>query len=440
MAAAAPANERQLTFSPKGHDLDHNDNFSPDGSILVYDTRETVGPGIEHGETIEKVDIATGVETVLYRPEAIVTGARPAPGIGAVSHSPVAYEVLFIHGPPVTTLGTRGPYGKPNRTGASVPTDGSGTVTWVDHRDIATDRDTLPGAHRGGTHRHEYSADGSRIGFTYDDFLLTNYERSIGYLEPHPDAPEGATHYFALLVPVAPKGTAKAGEIERAWGDSWVGAKGEQRVFIGQVRSANGEDFERAVFMIDVPRSVDITTADAGSATRFPSPPKGVSIRRLTDANTMPGFEPDGILRGSLDGKWIVVTWKPVAAEAGPYEVTVMPAAGGYDISGTAQPLAPAITRLPEQTSTSVRWHPSKNIVFYVDENNGIAAWHVDTGDIDRIVPGDDGPERSRPTVSPDGTQIAYNKAVPTKDAGGNLVQNYEGKDFFQIFIADTGL
>jgi hypothetical protein len=35
---AAPAAERQLTFSAISKALDNNDNFSPDGQFLVYET------------------------------------------------------------------------------------------------------------------------------------------------------------------------------------------------------------------------------------------------------------------------------------------------------------------------------------------------------------------------------------------------------------------
>jgi len=180
-AASGLCEERQITASAKNHELDNNDNFSPDGRFLCYDTRETVGPGIDNGQTIEMVEIDTGQETVLYKPAASVIGSRPAPGIGAVSFSPVENQVIFIHGPLVEELGERGPYGKPNRTGAIEPADGTGRVTWPDKRDIAIDRDTQPGAHRGGKHRHEFTLDGRRIGFTYDDFLLPQYGRTIGY-------------------------------------------------------------------------------------------------------------------------------------------------------------------------------------------------------------------------------------------------------------------
>ncbi|HPJ99732.1 MAG TPA: DUF3748 domain-containing protein, partial [Candidatus Hydrogenedentes bacterium] len=192
--------ERQITTSAKNHNLDNNDNFSSDGRFLCYDTRETVGSGIGNGQTIEKVELATGVETILYQPEKTVIGEDAAPGVGAVTFCPVANAVAFIHGPLLDEVPERGYYAKTNRVGAEVIADGSQRRVWLDRRDVATGRDTLPGAHRGGTHRHEYSFDGKRVGFTYDDALLTEYGRTIGMLAPHPQAPEGATHYFALLV------------------------------------------------------------------------------------------------------------------------------------------------------------------------------------------------------------------------------------------------
>ena len=77
--------EHQLTFGAKNYELDgNNDNFSADGRFLCYDTRETFGSGIDRGRTIEKVEIATGRETVLYAPP-FSTNALAAPGLGAVA-------------------------------------------------------------------------------------------------------------------------------------------------------------------------------------------------------------------------------------------------------------------------------------------------------------------------------------------------------------------
>jgi len=182
--------EVQLTDAQQSHWLDNNDNFSPDGRYLCYDTRETVGPGIEHGQTIELLDLTAKRSIIVYKPDNIVMGEAPAPGVGAVSFNPAARELAFIHGPMVDEVPLRGAYGKPNRNGACVRLDGTVverdgalhmlkeghySFSWLDRRDIATDRDILPGAHRGGTHRHEYCRHGTRIGFTYDDFLLPEY-------------------------------------------------------------------------------------------------------------------------------------------------------------------------------------------------------------------------------------------------------------------------
>lgn len=418
---------RQLTFGPQNHDLDNGDNFSPDGRFLVYDIRETVGPGIDNGQGIEKVEIGTGKTTVLYRPPSSVTGSRPAPGIGAGSYSPVEDKVTFIHGPFVEELDRRGPYAKPNRAGATVPGDGSGVLTWADHRDVATDRDTLPGAQRGGTHRHEYSLDGKRIGFTYDDLLMPEYARTIGYMEPNAAAPGGATHYFALLVRPVPKGTSKPGEIEQALGDSWVGPTGAMRAFIGTVRNADGETYEDSLFVVDVPTTVDITTADSGSATRFPSPPKGLTIRRLTHTWA------SGIVRGSHDGSQIAY----YAKDANGVTQVFVIASDGSDLCEDCAKRPIQVTSFPEGAAMGLRWHPSGDYLFCLGGNAVMAVCvkpGPDFGKTKALTDGD-GAERSRLVVSPDGGLVAFNRAVPTKDAAGTVLKNYAGLDFMQIFL-----
>ena len=203
-AGSSHAVERQLTTTQKNHDLDNNDNFSPDGRWICYDTRESLAPGIDNCTSVEAVNVLSSEERVLYTPKNAVLGARPAPGVGAVSFHPKEDSVIFIHGPYLEELGLRGPYGKPNRQGAIVPLDGSGTLHFADCRDTVITRDPLPGAHRGGTHRHEYCADGSVIGFTYDDFLLPQYERTIGCMVPSDKAPKGASHYFMISSGLTP--------------------------------------------------------------------------------------------------------------------------------------------------------------------------------------------------------------------------------------------
>jgi hypothetical protein len=323
----------------------------------------------------------------------------------------------------------RGYYAKPNRTGMEVRADGSGTYVWLDTRDVAKDRDTLPGAHRGGTHRHEYSLDGSRIGFTYDDWLLPQYDRNIGYMEPHPNAPEGATHWFAVLVALTPKGQSKPGEIEKAWSDSWVGRRGLMRAFIGMVRAANGVDYEQSLFVVDIPENVDITTADAGSASRYPSPPKGVTIRRLTQ-----GFA-DGIVRGTSDGGRIAYYSK---AADGTTQVFIIASDGSdKDPNPAKRPIQ--ATHFPKGAEPGVRWHPSGNTIFCTSQG-AIAATCVKPGPLfgkSVFLTPEGGPlERFAMVCSPDGSLLAYNKFVPATDAQGNPLKTYNNLDFAQIFTA----
>ena len=64
--ASVLMNEKQITFSPRTHALDNNDNFSPDGGFLCYDTRGTIyNENLANSKSIEKVEISTGIETIL---------------------------------------------------------------------------------------------------------------------------------------------------------------------------------------------------------------------------------------------------------------------------------------------------------------------------------------------------------------------------------------
>ena len=424
------AEERQITFSPTNHNLDNNDNFSPDSKFLCYDTRNVVGNGIGNCQSIEKVEIATGNETVLYTPPRTIVGEEPAPGVGGPFYSPVEEKVAFIHGPLVEEVEARGPYGKPNRRGMEVHADGSREWVWLDYRDVATSRDTLPGAHRGGTHRHEYSLDGKRIGFTYDDFLLPQFDRTIAYLEPHPDAPGDATHYFALLVPIVPKGTSKAGEIEKAWGDNWVGSQGLMRAFIGKVRAADGESYEQSLFVVDVPADVDITTADSGSAERFPTPPQGLRVRRLTHTWA------DGNTRGSYQGDRIAYLAK---APDGSIQVFLI-ASDGSDRSRDAAKRPIQATHLEDGAAGGLRWHPSGNSIACFSDN-GVAVTCVKPGPLFGrtvfLTPQGDSPKRESLVWSPNGKILAFNKTLPTFDADGKRARNYKGEDLEQIFIVE---
>ena len=422
----------QLTGAAKNHNLDNNDNFSPDNRFLCYDTREMVGPGIGNSQSVEKVDVETGEKTVLYAPEKTIISQEEweaAPGAGAASFNPTANEVVFIHGPFVDEMPVRGFYNKPNRQGAVVPGDGSQRLSWLDCRDVETSRDTLPGAHRGGTHRHEYCLDGSRVGFTYDDFLLPEYGRTIGYLEPNPNAPGDATHWFALLVRVLPRDKAKPGDIVQALGDSWASSTGKVRAFVGTIMENDGS-FAEALFTVTIPDGTDITTADSGSATRYPTPPKGLIIRRLTKTCA------SGIVRGSHDGTRIAYYAKDAN---GVVQLFIVPVEGGEDASDPAMRPAQA-TKLRTGVASGLRWHPEGHTLYCVS-NNGVVSTCVvpgdDFGKSTYLTAQGDGPERLNVVCSWDGKRLAWNQAVPVYDAQGNRQRNYKGEDFMQIFTLD---
>ena len=431
MSHNAFAEERQLTFSCKNHNLDNNDNFSKDGFFLCYDTRGEIGPGLDNSLAIEKVEIASGKETVIYKPANAITGKGAAPGVGAVSYSPVEDKVIFIHGPLVEEVPVRGTYAKTNRTGVEVAADGRGQRIRVDARDVAKDRDTLPGAQRGGTHRHEYTLDGNRIGFTYDDFFMTDHARTIGYMEKNAKAPLGATHYFALLVPTVPSGTSKPGEIEQAAGDSWVGRHGTMRAFIGKVRKADGKNYDESLFVVDIPNTVDITTADSGSPNRFPTPPKGLTIRRLTHTNA------GGVVRGTVQGDRIAYY---ANAADGTRQVFVIASDGSdQDPNPAKRPIQ--LTHFPKGSSTGIRWRPDGASVFSISNNAIVETWALPGEKFGKsrfLTPQGDAPVRNDLVLSPAGKLAAYTKEIPTRDAGGKVVKTYSGNDFVQIFVLDV--
>ena len=304
--------------------------------------------------------------------------------------------------------------------------DGSQRLTWLDWRDVDTTRDTLPGAHRGGTHDHEYSSDGKRVGLTYNDQLLPEYDRTVAYLEKHPAAPGGVPYYFAILVPVVPKGTSKPGELEKASSDAWIGPNGRKRAFVGKVRNEDGETYQTSLFLAEIPEDVDITTADSGSATRFPTPPKGIRIRRMTHDSA------GGFVRGTPEGDRIAYYGRD---ENGVSQIFIIPTDGSDRDPDPAK--RPVQATHFAKGAGSVRWHPSGNSIACLTDG-GVAVVCVKPGpDFGRAVfltPQGDEPHREHLAWSPDGSVIVYDRVVPTYDAEGNVVKNFQGEDFRQIF------
>ncbi len=414
-----PMKERQITFSEKNHVLDNNDNFSPDDKFLCFDTRGTVfNNNLANCKSIEKVEIATGIATVIWNPESI-TGEHAAPGVAAVSYHPFENKVVFIHGPFLDEVEERGYYGIRNRTGVEVTADGKQNLVKVDMRDVSIDKPTIQGAQRGGTHRHEYSRNGKRIGFTYDDYLNEDYDRTIGYMEINDKAPEGYTHYFTVLVKPAKKGESKPGEIEKASSDSWVDSSGTKRAFIGKVRAKNGVDYETSLFVAEIPDSVDITTAFSGNGNVYPTPPKGINICRLTHSKWA-----DGIVRGSYDGKNIAY----LSLDANNIKQVFVIPTDGSDIDTDINKQPKQVTFFDNDAS-SVRWHPSDNWIFSVSKGN-IAVTYVGKGNNfgKTFFLTSDNQKRDQLVVSHTGNSIAYGIILQSENSE---------KEWKQIFVME---
>ena len=413
--------EKQITFTPKTHALDNNDNFSPDGRFLCYDTRGTVyNENLANSKSIEKVEIATSKETALWDPPSI-TGEEAAPGVAAVSFHPFENRVIFIHGPLLEEVKARGSYSIRNRTALEVDGEGKKTSVKVDMRDVSN-RVTTQGAHRGGTHRHEYSRDGKRIGFTYDDFLIQDYDRTIGFMQPAEHVPEGYTHYFSVILKPAGKGKSKAGEIEKAYGDSWVDSAGTMRAFIGKVRAHNGIDYENDLFVAELPADIDMTTSRSGTEDQYPEPPEGITIRRLTQ-----GMNVSGIVRGSSDGSQIAFA---AHDDDGIDQLFIIEAVGAEQ-----QP-----TRVTSFSSpvSSIRWHPSGEWVFCITEGNVFVTYVGTIRKFGTTIQLSNGLlVRDHLVVSPDGNVLAYIVPVPTQDRSGTIVKDAAGNNFRQIFMME---
>jgi uncharacterized protein (TIGR03437 family) len=431
-AAYTPA-EWQLTFSPISKLLDNNDNWSRDDRFLAFDTRETLGGGIGNGTTIMKVSVGSGLETVIYAPKFVIdtVGSKQAPGLGAASFNPKADEVIFIHGPFVEEAVATGVYYQgTNRRGGIVKADSSNEIRFADMRDVTSDV-TTPGAHRGGSHRHEYTTEGNRIGFTYDDFLLTSYQRTMGYMEPVSKHPAGVDNWAALLMKPALTADQKPGDIVRGADDRWVGSRGQYRSFIGSVVEADGKTITSSLCIIDLPETVDITTSNSGTKTTYPTPPQGVTIRRITST---PAFS---ITAGSQDARW--VGYRATAPDGTVQVYIVNPKGSDKSTDPAMQPIQASF--LLKNADGGLRFHPTGNSVA-VQSDNGVVAICIKPGPLfgttTWLTPhGADLAARTTDALvwSRGGTLLAYNRRVPTYDSTGKLVKDFNGNNFRQIFL-----
>ncbi|MCF0061638.1 DUF3748 domain-containing protein [Dyadobacter chenwenxiniae] len=359
------------------HDLDNNDNFSPDGKWLVYDTRTDSG-GIAESAKIEKVNIETGEKKVLLE---IKNNEIWGPGAGAVSYSPVQQAVVFIHGLANSTK--ENPYQQWRRTGVIIEDANPNVPIYMDARDVTFP--FTPGALRGGTHRHEWSGDGNWIGFTYNDAILKALEDSTGQKRnlrtigvsknirsvnvDKNDENVSGEWFSTLVVRVVPDPAPGSDQISHAAGDSWVGTNGYllkngerqlARAFIGVVKDVNGKEVNE-VFIVDIPE--DITQPGElgpleGTKDDFPMPPRGAIQRRLTftSKKKYPGCT--GIVRSSPDGTSLAY----LAKDDNGVEQIFLTSPFGDDPR--------QLTAHESNVSGNVRWRPDGSAVSYIHEGS----------------------------------------------------------------------
>ncbi len=429
--------EKQITHDlTYHHDLDNNDNFSPDGQWLVYDTR-TDGGGIAESARIERVNIETGEKQVLFD---IKNNQAWGPGAGAVSYSPKENAVVFIHGLASSTK--ENPYQQWRRTGVIIHDARPNVPVYMDARDVTPPY--TPGALRGGTHRHEWSGDGQWIGFTYNDAILKALEDSTGQkrnlrtigvsknikaVKVDENAENVSGEWFtALVVRVVPNPAPGTDEISHAASDSWVGTNGYltqngsrqiARAFLGTVKDQKGNDVPE-VFIVDIPD--DITQPGPlgpleGTGTDFPMPPKGTTQRRLTFTANTPHAGCSGIVRSSPDGSQLAF----IAKDAnGISQIFTISPNGGK---------ARKITECTSDITGSLRWHPDGKHLTYVYEGS-IVLCAVGEGPFKERIQALTEPSVAVPgnlVWSADGKRLAFNR----------LVVNEVGKATQQVFVLD---
>jgi hypothetical protein len=427
--------ERQITSDlSKNHDLDNNDNFSPDGKWLVYDTRNEK-TAIAGCSSIERVNIETGKTEVLYN---IPDNHDYGPGAGAVSYHPIENKVIFIHGLP--DCSPDNPYQQWRRTGVIVDADRPGVAINMDSRDVTFKY--TPGALRGGTHRHEWSRDGRFIGYTYNDAVMKKLEDSTGKkwnlrtiavsslahrVEPvkglSGENVEG-TGFSAVVVRVVPEPIPGSDEISNAASDSWVGTSGymkrdgslqRARAFLGKVCSKDGKPVDE-LYVVDIPDSINLPGEYGpleGTRTSFPMPPEGTVQRRLTrtDTSKYPGCS--GIVRSSPDGKNIAFCMRD---KNGIQQIFIMPPQGGKPVQ---------VTEHTSDVQGGARWSPDNKKIIYLCDNSIMLCEVSDLPfekRVRRLTARTDEPP-SNIVWSNDGSTIAFNRFVGVSDGATRTKQ-----------------
>lgn len=430
--------ERQITRGPGGRLLTNTGVWSPNSQWIVYDTRSDAAGERFDGSTIEIINVETGEVRELYRS---ANGAH----CGVATFHPREQKVVFILGPEYPSAEWQ--YNAYHRQGVIVDVSKAGVARNLDARDLTPP--FTPGALRGGSHVHVWDAAGDGVSFTYEDHVLARFKeatatndvnlRNIGVSVPtaapvqvgrdHPRNHDG--EYFTVLVArTTPYPKPGSDEIKRACEEGWVGTNGYVRAngtrqkralaFQGNVVAANGETISE-VFIVDLPD--DLTKPGegplAGTATRAPFPPQGVTQRRLTFTadRKFPGIQgPRHWLRTSPDGENIAFLMKD---DKGVVQLWMVSPRGGA---------LRQVTRNSHSIASAFTWNPEGRLIAHVLDNS-VCVTDVATGETRRLTARTDDASAPRPEAcvfSPDGRRLAFVRHIIQAGQSNN-----------QIFIVD---
>lgn len=406
---------KQITFTPRNHQLTNLNTWTPDSNWLVFDVRPS-GASFT-GETIERVNVHTGELEVIYR-------ATQGAHVGVVTVHPKSEKYVFIHGPenPDETWD----YDFHHRRGVIVS---KAEVTNLDAMDITAPY--TPGALRGGSHVHVFSPSGEFVSFTYNDHVLHERSpalnlRNVGVAAPYGPVNVSAQHpreysgsrWCVLVSQTTPAPKPGSDEINRAYEEGWVGDS--TLAFIGDTLSVTGEKVPE-LFIVDLPQNESgwKQPGDApleGTEATMPAPPSGIHQRRLTFTHerAFPGLvnQPRHWVRSNPQASEIAFLMRD---NHGVVQLWLISPQGGEPRQ---------LTRCATGIQSAFNWHPSGKWLGFVLENR-IACCDAQTGEIDFLTDRHGNPPSADAVVfSPDGRRVAW-------------MEDVEG--FRQLWMTETG-
>ena len=404
--------EKQITFNPRHHQLTNSNVWTADSLWLAFDVRPS-GASFT-SDTIERVNVQTGEVEVLYR-------ATDGAHVGVVTVSPdLPPRYLCIHGPEQPDESWH--YDFHHRRGVIVQ---NGRAENLDACDITPP--FTPGALRGGSHVHLYRPDGTRVSFTYNDHVMHERDpkedlrnvgialplRAVAPIKQHPREYSGS-HFCVLVSRTTAAPRPDSDEINRAYEEGWIGARGYQRpdgswqrwavAFIGDTISAAGEK-QPEVFIVDLPEALEAYAMPGdepleGTESRLPAPPAGVRQRRLTFTTRGLAQQPRHWLRSAPDGSAIAFL---MADEQDVVQLWTVSPNGG----------APRqVTRLAHSVQSAFSWHPQGAAVAFISDNQ-VMRCDIENGVCQPLTERSEQPPSGDAVVwSPDGRLIAFMREV----------------------------